>query len=84
VIAFEFLQHQSKIQRNSSNNHRGTNQTAHELPRIDHEPNQVTVVEEKDVESDTMNKAKLILLSIHAVVAIALVIPLLVLIWGQN
>jgi hypothetical protein len=84
VIAFEFLQHQSKIQRNSSNNHRGTKQTAHELPRIDHEPNQVTVVEEKDVESDTMNKAKLILLSIHAVVAIALVIPLLVLIWGQN
>jgi hypothetical protein len=84
VLAFEFLQHQSKIRRNSSNNHRGTKQTAHELPRIDHEPNEVTVVEEEDVESDTMNKAKLILLSIHAVVAIALVIPLLVLIWGQN
>jgi hypothetical protein len=84
VIAFEFLQSRSKIQRNSSNNHRETRQTAHELSRIDHQQNRATVVEEEDVESDTVNKAKLILLSIHAVVAIALVIPLIVLIWGQN
>jgi hypothetical protein len=84
VVAFEFLQHQSKIRRNSSNNHRGTKQTAHELSRIDHQQNQATVVEEEDLESDGVNKAKLILLSVHAVIAIALVIPLIVLIWKQS
>jgi len=84
VIAFEFLQSRSKIQRNFSNNHRETRQTGHELYRIKHQQNEATVFDGEDVESDIVNKAKLILLSIHAVVAIALAIPLIVLIWGQN
>ena len=81
VIAFESLQHRRKLQRNLSNNHR---ETVYELSRTDHQQNQATVVDEEDLESDTVNKAKLILLSVHAVVAIALVIPLIVLIWQQN
>jgi hypothetical protein len=84
VIAFEFLQSRSKIRRNSSNNHRETKETAHELSRIDHQQNQATVAKEEDLESDGVNKAKLILLSVHAVVAIALAIPLIVLIWKQS
>jgi hypothetical protein len=84
VVAFEVLQHQSRIRRDSSNNHLGTKQTGHQLSRSDQKENEITVVEGEDMESDTVNKAKFILLSVHVVVAIALVIPLIVLIWNQN
>jgi len=81
VVAFEFLQHRSKILRTWPKNH---HETAHDISEINHQQNQHTVVENEDLESDNVNKAKLILLGIHGVVSIALVIPLIVLIWQQD
>jgi hypothetical protein len=78
VILFEFLEHRSRTSQKWSKKHR---ETAYELSETDHQQNQATVVRKEDLESDTVNKAKLILLSIHAVISIALAIPLIVLIW---
>jgi len=84
VVAFEFLQHRSKILRKPSKNHRETRATAYEISRIDHQHNETTIVEKEDLEDDTINKIKLVLLSVHIVVSIALAIALIILIWKKH
>ncbi|CAF1340122.1 unnamed protein product [Rotaria sordida] len=85
VVAFEFLEHRGKASRKLSKNHYEIRQTAYELSEIDHhQQSEAAVVENEELESNVVNKAKLILLSIHVIVSIALAIPLIVLIWQQN
>jgi low affinity Fe/Cu permease len=84
VVAFEFLQNRNKLLRKLTRNRRETRETSYEISGIDHQQNHAEVVEQEDLESDTINKAKLILLSVHAVVSIGLATSLIVLIWQQN
>jgi hypothetical protein len=80
VIAFEFLQNRNKLPRKLSSNH---HETSDKISGIDHQQKQAEVVDQEDLESNAVNKAKLILLGVNAVVSIALVIPLIVLIWRR-
>lgn len=84
VVIFEALQYRGKALRKSSKKHREIPETALELSRINHQHNETTIVEREELAGDTINKAKLILLSVHAVVSIALAIALIVLIWKQG
>lgn len=84
AVAFECLEYQSKKRRQLSNNHRHTHPNAHEMHEVDRQPNDVTVDKDEDLESDTMRKTKFVLFGIHAIVSIALAIPLIVLIWQQS
>ncbi|CAF3698702.1 unnamed protein product [Rotaria sp. Silwood1] len=84
VVTFEFLEYRDKASRKLSINHHETRQTAYEVSEIDHQQDGAPVVENEALDSNSINKAKLILLSIHVVVSIALVIPLIVLIWQQS
>ena len=84
VIAFECLQYQSRKRQQLSNNHCHTRANTHEMRGTDHQPNDVVMNKEEDLESDTINKAKLVLFGVHGIISIALVIPLIVLIWQQG
>ena len=84
VVLFEIVQFRSRRLQNLSKSSRKTRETSYELSGIDHQQNETTASENQNLERDTINKIKLILFSIHAVVSIALVIPLIVLIWQQD
>ena len=84
VVAFECLQYQSRKRQQLSNNKHHMRVNAHEMRGTDHQPNDVTIDKEEDLESDAINKAKIVLFSAHAIISIALVIPLVVLIWQQS
>ncbi len=84
IVAFEFLQYRSrKLRKLVVKDHEirltnGVGSATH------HEKNEGTVLDQEELENDTINRVKLILLGIHLVVAIGLAILLIVLIWIQQ
>ena len=84
VVAFEFLECRSRAASRSSRVHIDGRQVAHEMEESRSPPEIDEHVRVEYVESERLNRMKLILLVIHTVVAIGLTIPLVVLIWLQS
>ena len=86
VILFEFLQHRSKRLRKTSINFPGPHEITDEVSGPNHQRNEdiASKDEEEDMENNTINNVKLILLGVHVVISIGLAIPLIILIWKQS
>ena len=83
VIAFEILNYMSRSESTVSSVYIGKRHVEHEMEASDSTPHPDEIVKEEHVESERLNRMKLILLAIHVVVSLALSIPLIALIWLQ-
>ena len=77
VVLFEYLEYRSqKLRITSISQHQARAITHH-----NHQHNGDITIKDEDIESDTINTVKLILLCVNVVISIGLAIPLIVLIW---
>ncbi|CAF1430615.1 unnamed protein product [Adineta steineri] len=84
MVIFEVLHHGWKPARQPSKTQYKIRQTASGLPGTDQQQNEGTIVESEELDNNTVNKMKFILLSVHVIVSIALAIALIVLIWSDG
>ena len=83
VIAFESINYKSRSASKLSSVPIGRREVEYELEASHSSPHADEIVKEEYVESERLNRMKLVLLVIHIIVSIALATPLIVLIWLQ-